>query len=166
VKDNGEPIHPYMSRAWSWFLLLRPVAYFWRGDPQCCAEILGIGHPILFWGAFLTLPYLAIMWRLHRDWRAGAVLVPVLAQFVPWLLVSRPLFLFYMTPVTPFLAVGLVYLLRDVAGARVSRRITIPAVAVAVAVSVGIFAFFWPVLTGDSITYEAWAARIWLDGWI
>jgi dolichyl-phosphate-mannose-protein mannosyltransferase len=166
VKENGEPIHPYMSRAWSWFFLLRPVAYFWQGDPQCCAEILGIGHPFLFWSALLILPYLAIMWRLRRDWRAGAVLVPVLAQFVPWLLVSRPLFLFYMTPVTPFLAVGLVYVLRDLVGTRVSRRITIPAVAVVVAVSVGIFAFFWPVLTGNAISREAWGARIWLDGWI
>jgi dolichyl-phosphate-mannose-protein mannosyltransferase len=166
VKDNGEPIHPYMSRPWSWFLLLRPVAYFWRGDPDCCAEILGMGHPFLFWGAFVILPYLALTWRLRRDWTSGAILVPILAQFVPWLLVTRPLFLFYMTPVTPFLALGLVSVLRDIAHSHASRRATIPAVAVVLAVAVGMFAFFWPVLTGETITYEAWGDRIWLDGWI
>ena len=166
VKENGEPIHPYMSRPWSWFLLLRPVAYFWRGDPDCCAEILGIGHPFLFWGAFLILPYLALTWRLRRDWTAGAVLVPILAQFVPWLIVSRPLFLFYMTPVTPFLALGLVFVLRDIAESQASRRVTIPAVGVVIVVAVGMFAFFWPLLTGETITYEAWGARIWLGGWI
>jgi dolichyl-phosphate-mannose-protein mannosyltransferase len=166
VKENGEPIHPYMSRPWSWFLLLRPVAYFWRGDPNCCAEILGIGHPFLFWGAFVILPYLALTWRLRRDWTVGAVLVPILAQFVPWLVVSRPLFLFYMTPVTPFLALGLVFVLRDIAESQASRRVTIPAVAVVIVVAVGMFAFFWPLLTGETITYEAWGARIWLGGWI
>jgi dolichyl-phosphate-mannose-protein mannosyltransferase len=166
VKENGEPIHPYMSRAWSWLLLLRPVAYFWQGDPDCCAEILGMGHPFLFWGALLALPYLALSWRTRRDWRAGALLVPVLIQFLPWLAASRPLFLFYMTPVTPFLALGTAYVLRDVAGMDLSRRITAPAVALVVAVCVALFAFFWPVLIGDQVTPDAWRTRMWFDSWI
>jgi dolichyl-phosphate-mannose--protein O-mannosyl transferase len=29
-----------------------------------------------------------------------------------------------------------------------------------------VFAFFWPVLTADPISREAWSARIWLDGWV
>ena len=161
VGDDGRPIHPYMSAAWTWFLLLRPVAYFWRGDPSCCAEILGIGSPALFWGALVFLPYLALSWRLRRDWRAGAILVPVLTQFVPWLLVSRPLFLFYMAPVAPFLALGAVYAIRDVARAGAARWITAPAAAVLALVAVGVFVFFWPVLTAETIPQEAWWDRIW-----
>lgn len=159
--DDGRPIHPYMSSAWTWFLLLRPVAYFWRGDPSCCAEILGIGNPALFWGALVVLPYLALAWRLQRDWRAGAILVPVLAQFLPWLVVSRPLFLFYMTPVAPFLALGAAYVVRDIARVRAPRWVTAPAAALVVTVIVGVFVYFWPVLTGDSITLQAWWGRIW-----
>jgi dolichyl-phosphate-mannose-protein mannosyltransferase len=166
VKENGEPIHPYMSRAWSWPLLLRPVAYFWQGDPACCQEILGIGHPILFWGSLLVVPYLALVWRTRRDWTAGAILVPVLVQFLPWLAVTRPLFLFYMAPVAPFLAVGTTYLLRDLAAAGVSRRITAAAVAVVLVVYVGVFAYFWPVLTAEPISRAAWGNRMWLGGWI
>lgn len=166
VKENGEPIHPYMSRAWSWLLLLRPVAYYWQGDPDCCAEILGMGHPFLFWGALLVLPYLALSWRARRDWRAGALLVPILVLFLPWLAASRPLFLFYMTPVTPFLALGTAYVLRDVAGMDLTRRITAPAVALVVAVCVALFVFFWPVLIGDQVPPDAWRARMWFDSWI
>ncbi|HEX2025008.1 MAG TPA: phospholipid carrier-dependent glycosyltransferase, partial [Actinomycetota bacterium] len=165
VKENGEPIHPYMSRAWSWLLLLRPVAYFWEGDPACCREILGIGHPFLFWGSLVTLPYLAVVWRARRDWAAGAILIPVLVQFLPWLLVSRPLFLFYMTPVTPFLALALAFVLRDLAALRF-RRVAIPAVATVIVACLGLFAFFWPVLTAENISREAWSARMWLEGWI
>ncbi len=161
VGEDGQPIHPYMSAAWTWFLLLRPVAYFWRGDPSCCAEILGIGSPPLFWGALLVLPYLAMSWRLRRDWRAGAILVPVLIQFLPWLLVSRPLFLFYMAPVAPFLALGATYAVRDVSGTGWSRWIRITAAAILVAVVVGVFVFFWPVLTAETISLEAWWDRIW-----
>jgi dolichyl-phosphate-mannose-protein mannosyltransferase len=167
TKENGEPIHPYMSTAWTWFLLARPVAYYWQGDPRCCGQILAIGNQLLFWGALLVLPYLAVSWSARRDWRAGAILVPVLVQYVPWLVVSRPLFLFYMTPVAPFLAVGMAYVLRDLAGLRFAqRRYALPAVLVVVAVGVALFAFFWPVLTGDHITYEAWRHRMWFKGWI
>jgi dolichyl-phosphate-mannose--protein O-mannosyl transferase len=71
------------------------------------------------------------------------------------------LFLFYMTPVTPFLALGAVYAIRDVAEARYSRWVTAPAAALLVVVAVSVFAFFWPVLTGDTIGLDAWWARIW-----
>ena len=164
IKENGEPIHPYMSRAWSWFLMARPVAYYWKGDPSCCSEILGMGHPLLFWGALLVIPYLLISWISRRDWRAGAILVPILVQYLPWLLVSRPLFLFYMTPLTPFLALGTTFLLRDLSRVRLpGRRTAAAVVAVVVLVSVGVFVFFWPVLAAERIPYEEWQQRMWVS---
>jgi dolichyl-phosphate-mannose-protein mannosyltransferase len=167
IGEDGKPIHPYMSEAWTWFLLLRPVAYFWQGTDRTGAEILGIGHPLLFWGALLVIPYLALAWSTSRDWRAGAILVPILAQYVPWLIVRRPAFLFYITPVTPFLALGTMYLLRDIAGFRLRSRWAAPVAAAAViAVSVAVFVWFWPVLVGDTLSLEAWRARVRFSGWI
>jgi dolichyl-phosphate-mannose-protein mannosyltransferase len=164
VDEGGEPIHPYLSPAWSWFLMARPVAYFWEGDPNCCREILGMGHPLLFWGGLVVVPYLAIAWIARREWQAGAILVPILIQYLPWLFVSRPLFLFYMTPVTPFLAVGMAFILRDLGRVTEPRRRVVAAIAAAlvVAVSVGMFAFFRPVLAADLIPYEAWQRRMWI----
>ena len=166
VEDDGDPIHPYMSRAWGWLVLLRPVAYYWRGDPDCCAEILGIGNPALFWGAVLVIPYLALVWRTRKEWQAGAILVPILLQLLPWFAVARPLFLFYMTPVAPFLALGMVYPLRDLMRSRLDRRLAFAAAALVVGVCVALFAFFWPVLAASSITYDEWSSRIWLEGWV
>ena len=167
IGEDGKPIHPYMSEAWTWFLLLRPVAYFWHGTDRTGTEILGIGHPLLFWGALLVIPYLALTWSTARDWRAGAILVPILAQYVPWLIVRRPAFLFYLTPVTPFLALGTTYLLRDLSALRFRKPWAAPlAVAVVIAVCVGVFAFFWPVLIGDTVSLEAWRARVRFRGWI
>ena len=166
VDDAGEPIHPYMSRAWSWLLLLRPVAYHWQGDPDCCAEILGMGNPALFWGALLVIPYLVLVWASRKEWQAGAILVPILVQVVPWLIVARPLFLFYMTPVTPFLAIGMVYPLRDLVRSRLDPRAAVFAAAAVVGVCLAMFAFFWPVLAASPLSYEEWRTRIWFDGWV
>lgn len=167
IEENGELTHPYLSRAWTWFLLLRPVAYFWRGDPTCCAEILGIGNPFLFWGSLLFVPYLVAAWWRRRSWQAGAIAVPILIQFLPWLAIGRPLFLFYMTPIAPFLALGAIYGLRDLArvGAP-DRRIFVPTVVALMIVAVGLFVFFWPVLTGHHLSREAWELRVWFSSWV
>jgi dolichyl-phosphate-mannose-protein mannosyltransferase len=167
VEANGEPTHPYLSRAWTWFLLLRPVAYHWQGDPSCCTEILGIGSPFLFWGSLLSVPYLLVAWWRRRSWQAGAIAVPILFQFLPWLVVARPLFLFYMTPVAPFMALAAAYGLRDLSriGAP-DRRIFVPTVAALLIVAVGLFVFFWPILTAQHISRDAWELRIWFGSWV
>jgi dolichyl-phosphate-mannose-protein mannosyltransferase len=166
VKADGEPIHPYMSRAWGWLLLLRPVAYHWQGDPDCCAEILGMGNPALFWGALLVLPYLALVWAARKEWQAGAILLPIVVQMLPWLIVSRPLFLFYMTPITPFLALGMIYPLRDPTRTSLNKGVAYAAAGLVLAVCVGLFVFFWPLLSSVHVTYDQWQTRIWFDGWI
>ena len=43
-------------------------------------------------------------------------------QYLPWLLVARPQFFFYVAPFTPFLVLGLVYLIRDLSDARLVVR--------------------------------------------
>lgn len=167
--------HPYASRAWSWLVLRRPVAYYYecpemQGD-ECLvsSEILGIGNPAIFWSSLLSLPYLLFAWVGKRKWRAGLVFVAVMAQYLPWFVVGRTSFLFYMTPVTPFLVLAAAYGLRDLAKVRVgsARRLSLAPLAwLLVAVSVGTFLFFLPVLTGRSIPHPAWEARMWFRSWI
>ncbi|HYH27435.1 MAG TPA: hypothetical protein VEA19_01520, partial [Actinomycetota bacterium] len=166
VNDEGEPAHPYMSRAWEWPLLRRPVAYHWEGDADTGQEILAIGNPVIVWGGFLALPFLAVTAIRRRDWRGAALLTPILAQYVPWLAVSRPLFLFYLTPLTPFLALALTAAARSVADMRLgSRRLLAPA-ALIVVVAVTAFVFFLPVLTAQTLPLDDWRGRIWFPSWV
>lgn len=163
---TGDPIHPYMSRPWGWLLLWRPTAYYFENPGT---EILGTGNPAVFWASLLTIPYLVLVWWRRRDWRAGFVLVAILSQYLPWFLSTRPMFLFYMTPATPFLVLAATFLLRDLsavrpAGAR--TRAFLPVAAGYVAVAVGMFAFFWPILVAHPLSRSAWQARMWFRGWI
>ena len=82
------------------------------------AEVLGIGNPALFWGAFVVIPYLALTWALRKEWQAGAILVPILVQVLPWLVVSRPLWAHFGSLVN-----GLVLLGFPVAGAWAVRAV-------------------------------------------
>ncbi len=166
--------HPYASHAWSWLLLKRPVAYYYQcvktgtGSAGCAkpAEILGIGNPLIFWGSVFTVPYALWAWLRKHDWRAGLIVVAFSFQYFPWFAASRTSFLFYMAPITPFMVLAMTYATRDLAQARIGEdrvRSLAPVSVFIVVACVGVFAFFWPVLVGQTISYRGWLDRMWFS---
>ena len=172
---NLQAEHPYRSHPSTWPLLLRPVAYYYESctdeklaDDECVTEqgnveeILGIGNPLVWW---LALPaYAGALWLVvrRRNWAAATSLGFVLVQYVPWLFVSRPNFLFYLTPAVPFMCLTLAGVVAWV-GAKRGARWVPAAVAVAAAVA---FVFWYPLFVGEETSTGAWKLRIFFTSWI
>jgi dolichyl-phosphate-mannose-protein mannosyltransferase len=175
--------HPYRSEAWRWPHLGRPIVYHWEDCPPDAAagdcevapghaqEIIALGNPVLWWSALLALVPLAFG-AVRRDRAALVIGAFWAAQYVPWLIVARPLFFFYMTPVVPFMALGIAYGTSwaddrwSGPGGPAWRRIG-PITAVTLGVlAVGAFAFFAPVLLGWELPAEEIRRRWWFDGWV
>jgi dolichyl-phosphate-mannose--protein O-mannosyl transferase len=152
----------------------RPVAYYYQcptkvgGSCTTAAEILGMGHPLIFWTAVVTIPYAAFAWARKRDWRAGLIVVAFAAQYLPWFLTTRTSFIFYMAPITPFMALAFTYAVRDLAAVPVGvqGRALAPLSAAAVLLAVALFVFFWPILIGQTISWQAWHIRMWFPSWV
>lgn len=170
--DRLEAPHPYRSTADDWLLLRRPVAYHYEScgpaDEGCAipqgtvSHIVGLGNPVLWWFALLAYPVLVWFGVRHRDWRAWGLLAFLAAQYVPWLVAQRPLFVFYLTPVVPFVALGLAW-----CAVRAGERRWLRWVPWAVgAAAVAAFAFFYPVYSAYPLDPEAWQQRMWFDGWV
>jgi dolichyl-phosphate-mannose-protein mannosyltransferase len=180
------PTHYGYSRPWTWLVMTRPVPLTWQDFGPSIRDLLAIGNPVVFWGSVWALPYLAFAWWRKRDWVAGFFLMAVLLQYLPWLLVARPQFFFYVAAFTPFLVLGLVYMLRDLSDARLIVReqggvvatdpnTGRPAVSLwhpyrpiawaVVATAVGLFIWFWPVLTWQLISDERFKLIVWFPGW-
>lgn len=167
--------HPYASPAWKWLFLMRPVSYYYEctghiggiatGVCSQSAEILALGNPLIFWGTFITIPYVVVAGLRRRDWVAGLLVAAFAIQYLPWFLAARTSFLFYMTPLTPFMVLALVYVLGDLSSVRVGERggTLAPAAVSIVVVTVLLSAFFWPVLVGRPISQQAWKERIWFS---
>jgi dolichyl-phosphate-mannose-protein mannosyltransferase len=167
--NTGKPIHPYLSHAWQWILLWRPVLYYAKYGENVRRVIYANGNPAIFWGSLVAVPWAAFAWRRRRDWRAGFVLVAIASLYLPWFFVSRPQFLFYATPMTPFLVVADVYLLKALSEAHVAGSRSRPYLPVAVGfvvVSVALFFWFWPALTGGPLSGDAWQLRAWFPTWV
>jgi dolichyl-phosphate-mannose-protein mannosyltransferase len=166
---TGKPVHPYLSHAWQWILLWRPVLYFAKYGEDVRRVIYANGNPAIFWGSLLAIPWIASAWARRRDWRAGYALLAVVSLYLPWFFVSRPQFLFYAAPISPFLVLADVFMVRDLAGMRVAGSRSRPYLPVAVAfvvVSVGLLVWFWPTLTGGPLSDAAWRLRAWFPSWV
>jgi dolichyl-phosphate-mannose--protein O-mannosyl transferase len=163
---TGQPIHPYLSPAWKWIFIGRPVVYYFTGPGT---EVTDLGNPAIFWGSLIALPYVAIQWWRRRDWVAGFVIVAGLGQYLPWFLVSRPQFFFYVLPIVPFFVLALTYMARDLATVHLAGSRARPYLPVAVAfviTAVAAFVFFYPVLAAVPLSEKAWQARQWFGSWI
>ncbi len=167
INPDGKYAHPYESKPWMWLVMTRPVSYYYQPKGT---EILSMGHPLLFWSSIATIPYVAWSWWKRQDWRAGFIVIAILFQYLAWFLfASRVEFLFYMTPVTPFLVLAAVYVLRDLAAYQPAGSTDRPLRQVAVGyvvVYVAMFVWFYPILTGWHMSYFWWHLRMWMPSWI
>jgi dolichyl-phosphate-mannose-protein mannosyltransferase len=141
----------------TWLLLQRPVSY---GETQGAGRIaitLALGNPVLWWSFVASLPVLVVTWWRRRDRTVELVLLAEATLHLSWLVVLRPGFLYYLTPLVPFMALGVAWTLR-----RVGRAALTAAVAGAAAIA---FVAYLPVWTHQSIS-EGWFDTLMLfDSW-
>jgi len=152
-------VHPYMSPAWSWPFVKRPVLFSFGDGTSGYQEILALGNPLVWWAALAALA--SIVWRVawkRRIVAPEAIIVGgFIAGYVPWLVITRQeAFLYYFLPAVPFLYLAVAHVV-----SRISRRvIRHSAIAVLLAAAIGLFPFFRPVLVGAPLTYVQWERRI------
>lgn len=165
--------HPYLSRPWGWLLLARPVAYYYQSPPGCASgncsqEILGLGNPALWWATIPAMIAVAWSWIARRDWRAPAILLVFAFGYLPWFREDashRVMFLFYMVPNIPFMAFAVTMALGMVLGRQqlitAQKAVRLSIVAAYLGIVVILFGYFYPVLAGRTIDYDAWHSRMW-----
>jgi dolichyl-phosphate-mannose-protein mannosyltransferase len=181
--------HPYMSQPWDWFVMSRPVAFYWNTYTNAAGthletqpkvvgpyvrEVLAIGNPAIWWVSLPAIAVCLVFWLRRRDWRAGAALLGIAAGWLPWLpFPHRTKFFYYALEFEPFLIICIVLCLGLMIGpvrARLSRRVTGTALAgIYVLAVVIIFWYFYPLLTGHVLTYPDWLSHIWYrvgSGWV
>lgn len=176
---NLEAKHPYAATASTWPLVLRPVAYHYQGEPLS-EHILAFGNPATWWAAIGASVWL--LFRSVRGWRAERVVAAAWGgQYLPWLAVAaaasggrylrwlaqfdRPaIFLFYMTPIVPFMMIGLAAALRALKDLGPGGRWAVTAYFL---IGVGVLLwFFYPVIAAVGLPYEQWNNRMWFGRWI
>jgi len=110
----------------------------------------------LGFGAFVAAAVVCVRSR-GRDLPSLVVALTVAFTYLPWLVLAHArsfVFLYYMTPVVPFLCLAVGWACWSLRG-RV--RVLAPAVAVCACL---LLVFWWPILTAKPISYGAWRSRV------
>ncbi len=189
--DTGAstPTHPYYARWWEWIVPPgRPTSFHVQDLGPDTQQILALGAPAVFWANLFAMPL--VVWSLVRrhDWRAGFIAVAFAAQLLPWIRVGRPTFFFYVTPLVPFMVLGVTYLLQVAADAKlvvrdretgevaINPETGAPAVSTAyvyrpfvvayLIVAALLFLWFWPVMTAGQVSDVRWRLIVWFNRWI
>ena len=173
--------HSYDAKPIGWLLIVRPLSMHYQGDiavgtngcsgpDTCVSAVLAIGTPALWWAGAIALIAAVILWVGARDWRFGIPVVGVLSVWLPWFSYdTRPVFYFYAIALVPFTAMAVALCLgRLIGDARSGDRRMLGGVLAGafVALVAANFAWLYPILSGEPITYAQWRARMWFRSWI
>ena len=181
--------HPWSSRPVSWLFVTRPVLYFSSGPKAgdqgckvgtCVRQVIGTGTPAIWLPGVLALIVVTWWAVARRDWRASGIMVGFATTFLPWLpfaayfpgtgAKSRTMFFFYELAGLPFVVLAITLCLGVVLGppgAAIRRRMLgAGLVGAYVALVVLNFWFLWPVLTGGTLSHNAWQIRMLFPSWI
>lgn len=155
--------HPYGAKWWTWPLLLRPIWFYYKQvPPSRVAGILTIGNPLLWWLASLSVVY-----ELMRNYRRGDPKVSVLLAgwaifFLPWMLVSRVLFLYHYL----FSSVFAYLILSNALGGLWQNPKSRPIAQSLLVLGFLVFLFFLPLWVGAPISERFYSWHILFRSWI
>ena len=108
-----EDDHPYASPAYSWPLILKPLAeYFGSNLPAGkVSKMYVLGNPAVFWFGIICVFFAIAMAISKKDKRLVPIVVAFAFQYLPWFMVSRCVFIYHFFTSVPFLILCIVYVL-------------------------------------------------------
>lgn len=166
-----EATHPYSSTWYEWPTMDRPIFYYSNNLGENVRQgISSFGNPLVWWvgiPAFIYMLYLAIKEK-KKD--AAFLCTAYLAQYLPWMLVSRCTFIYHYFPSVPFitLMIGYCFLqLKQRVEPKAGTKVFYSLVVLYAIAAFGLFLLFYPVLSGQPVTTEYVDKFLrWCDGWV
>lgn len=109
---NLKATHPYSSYWYQWPVMIRPVWYYTNNITENLRQtIVSLGNPVIWWAGLGGLYFVFAMALKKRELSHTFLAIAFLAQFLPWVGVSRCVFLYHYFPSVPFviLTLGCIY---------------------------------------------------------
>ena len=160
--------HPYSSKWYQWPIDYRPL---WAYSEPVASRTPGnigcisiFGNPLLWWSGIAAFIYSVVIGIKKRDKKILFLVIALAAQYLPWMFITRAVFIYHFFASTPFLVIFIIYALKDLE----DRYHWFHNVSNAyVALCLLLFAAFYPVLTGIDFS-KAYVETFlrWFNSWV
>ncbi|MBQ5757029.1 MAG: glycosyltransferase family 39 protein [Clostridia bacterium] len=107
--------HPYQSSFWQWPFTMKPMWYFYGSQVgNTISTMTASGNPAVWWVS--TVGAIALLigrltGKIRKDIALQVIFIGVLANYLPWVLVSRCTFIYHFFATVPFILMAAVYLM-------------------------------------------------------
>ena len=179
----NDSTHPYQSSWTSWPITQRGVfTYVAPADDGKSSYIYVLGNPVVWWGTLLGAAVVVVGWSLRRErfrpwrWPLGLLAFAWAVDYLPFVLIERPMFLYHyffaLMFSLAFVVIGLGVLTGWVQPPSTSARAfsfgSRPS-AIGYWSILGIallaFLYFAPIYYGTPLTPQGLENRMWLSSW-
>ncbi len=109
--------HPYESTWWQWPFTIRPMWYYF-GDSEPAGMISTLtasGNPAVWWlctPLTVALAVSRLRGKIRHEPGMTIVFIGALANYLPWVLVTRCTFIYHFFATVPFILFGGIYMLK------------------------------------------------------
>lgn len=163
--------HPYSSPWYSWPIMLQPIFYWLGGPSGAHSYIYLIGNIPIYWLGILAMAILLIfilelghrIQNVSEEKRDPALFIAIafFANFLPFALIGRVMFLYHYETALVFSIIALAFLIDLIK----NKKIKITIILLILAVSMWFFIYFSPFTYGLPLTDEGLNARMWFETW-
>lgn len=156
--------HYYSSPFYEWPIIWMPLldACDAVGTSQM-SSISTMGNPAIWWIGIPCQLYVLFRWVFKRDKKAGFLCISYLAQYIPWMSISRITFIYHYFPASLFMILMMGYTMLYVKEHFSWGKKAITAYMV---IAILCFFLFFPVISGLPVSREYGLSLRWLKDWI
>ena len=166
--------HPYMSDWKQWPLLLRPIWYTFDHEEgsNIVHGVALIGNPLVMWAGLVAILVAALDWFRTRARDSGAILFFYVILFGAWILIPRKIaFYYYYYPAGLSLSLAIGWFFYRGAPRSAELLAWAPRTSailgwVFLGAACGLFAYFYPILSGMPLPGDAFRRWMWFSSWI
>ncbi|MEI3099057.1 MAG: hypothetical protein V8T41_04075 [Oscillospiraceae bacterium] len=156
--------HPYSSRWYQWLVDARPILYYLEYFDDGTKSAFGAFlNPIFCWGGLFAVIGCGVLAVKDRDGRAAFIVIGYLAQFLPWVLITRLTFAYHYFPSEVFLVLALARMFRLMKDNTKGWKFNVYGLT---GLACALFVVFYPVLSGLRVNAQLASNLLkWLPSW-
>ena len=155
--------HPFSSPWFSWPIIYKPLwLYVSNLSPEIVSTIVAMGNPAIWWSGLVAITICVYRYYMKKDSTSLLLIVVFASQWLPYSLLTRPLFIYHYYMEVPILCIAISVLFKDSWRDRWSKNITLAIILAALF----LFIVFYPAISGIPTSSQTISSLRWFNTWI
>ena len=153
--------HPFSSVWYEWPIMANPVWFYSGSVDNLRMTITDIGNPAIWWFGIASFVYLVISSIVKKDKNNIFLLIFILTSSVPYVFISRLMFMYHYFITLPFVMLGIVSFIKWITERIKNDKVYYGYIAIIIVM----FIIFYPVVSATPVSDSYINSLKWLSHW-